>query len=229
MGVIDTILEDSPALCWPLDDPTSSAVQDVSGNARPGTWPNGNGGVLLNQPAIVPNPSSKSMTFVGTGSSYYIARAYESGLNVGTGDFAFECWIKSTSNLGNWVQIGGRDSDDNGMQALYLHQTTGVVRFYVGGSALDGTVAVNDAKLHHLFVQRASGHAQIYVDGVLDIDTGGFTGNTDHSEAMHLGTLGGSYNSYNGGMCFWSYYMHALTADRIAAHRDVALKGGGVL
>ncbi|MGA9531756.1 MAG: carboxypeptidase regulatory-like domain-containing protein, partial [Anaerolineales bacterium] len=123
-------------------------------------------------------------------------------VNVGSTDFTLEFWMKATpgendsvacSNAdGAWINgntVFDRDvygAGDHGDFAVSL--MNGRIAFGVNngtsGSTVCGTVNVADGGWHHIAVQRAinTGLLQIWVDGVLDSETSGPTGDISYRD-----------------------------------------------
>ena len=80
------------------------------------------------------------------------------------GDFEVEVEV-STTTTGTYGIIVGNINTDAHFLAL---SNTGKFRVNFGGSALEGTIIINDGKLHKCKVARISGVISIFVDGVLD-------------------------------------------------------------
>jgi hypothetical protein len=222
--LLSEVLADTPALLWKCDGSTvGAALTDDSGNGRNGSV----SGTLTpgpNQASIVPSQTTKSLGFNGTGASNYAFLAHDAGLDVGTGDFAIEFWCICNNGTGNYVQVLGRDDSASGNgQIVYLNNGDGHIRFYIGGTTTGSNNRLSDGRLHHVVVQRVSGHGQIYIDDVLEADTTGMTGNCDTGSAFRLGVVDGSFLTFNGTMQYVAYYTHGLAADRVHAHYAAGL------
>ena len=82
-----------------------------------------------------------------------------------SGDFEMEVEV-STTTTSTYNIIAGNSS--SGTTFLTL-ANTGVFRISIGsGTALNGTIAINDGKLHKCKVVRVSGVVSMFVDGVAD-------------------------------------------------------------
>ena len=80
------------------------------------------------------------------------------------GDFEIEFEF-STTTTGTYGIIIGSTTSQSDFLAL---GSTGRVRVQFGGSSLNGTILINDGKLHKCKVARISGVISVFVDGVLD-------------------------------------------------------------
>jgi hypothetical protein len=226
-GVIAEMLKDSPALLWPCDGKTSAAaVKDISGNGRDGSM---QGTITGPSAPILPGSVMGSLGFGGTGNNDYIHRAYEAGLDVGTGDFAWEFWCVCTNGTSNYVEICGRDNDSAGKNLVRLHTGDGNVEFWIGGSHTGSNNPLSDGKLHHLVCQRVGTHGQIYLDNVLEADTAGMSGDSNHASDVRLGTIDGTLLSLVGNVGPFAYYTASLSASRVAAHYAAGHREGVIV
>jgi hypothetical protein len=144
--------------------------------------------------------------------------------NVGAGDFTVEGWVKSTTpgttacspGKDNWIY--GRiviDQDVNGAGDFGDYGVSifsgGVVAFGVAvgstGNGLCGKTSVTDGAWHHVACTRnaATGQLRIFVDGKLDAEGSGPTGNASYragrtggSEADRFLTFGGEKHAFEG-------------------------------
>jgi len=116
-----------------------------------------------------------------------------SGFSVGTGNFTWAFWFKSSIANNDKFIIEGRAAWGT------LHITTGgynspagVIR-YVGSSTILGSTVLNDDNWHHIAIVRNSGMVTIFLDGVSD---GSGTDTKNYSSG--LGTWYIGKNSYGG-------------------------------
>ena len=95
-------------------------------------------------------------------------------LDMGTGDFTFECWVRAAESSGEYAGIFGMFNYDNAGLLIQL-SNTGKLRI-VNPTAIDqsgSTVIVpQDGTMgswHHIAVERSSGTIKGYVNGVEEI------------------------------------------------------------
>lgn len=223
MTLLSEILADTPELVWKCDGATALlALVDSSGNSWDGDE---NGTLIPNQDSIIPLLSEKSLGFPGTGSDY--ARLdYDSAFDVGTGDFAIEFWCKCSNSSSNYIEMFCRDDVASGNgQIIYLNITTGTLRFWIGGTVLNGATRINDDIVHHIVIERTSGVVTGYVDGVPDF-SGAAAGNSNTSSDIRLGIATGDYNEFAGEIQYFAYYTHGLSEDRV---QERYTQGTGVI
>jgi len=159
---------------------------DISGTTAYDRSGQGNNGTLTNGPKPTIGKAGQALSFDGVDD--YFQAPYLSAMDFGTGDFTISSWVKS-SYLVDYQTILNRDNADlgNGI-IMYLYHTSGVVRVWVGGTALDGTINAADGRWHNVVLRRTSGVIYIYVDGVLDVQTSA-AGNVNNSnnDAVRIG------------------------------------------
>jgi hypothetical protein len=211
------IAADTPALWWELEDAVGTTTPvDSSGNGRDATV-QGTVSPGFGQPHIAANLGT-CLGLNGTGNNNYLGRVYEAGLDVGTGDFAFEFIIQCDNDLSNYVEVFSRDQGVSGNgQLLYLQTGTGAVRTWIGGQVLVGTQRLSDNNRHHVVISRTSGVVTVYVDTAVDASAT-MAGNTDRNSDVLLGVTSAAYATYHGDISHFIYYKHGLTAARVAAH-----------
>jgi len=116
--------------------------------------------------------------YVDGASSDYLYIPDSDDLDMGTGDFSFECWLKSVSHAGtstpntmgiisSWSYAAGG--------ILIQSRNTGPLRIVIplsGGGYLDvvGTTNLLDT-WNHIAVERSSGTLKGYVNGIEEIST----------------------------------------------------------
>ena len=217
------VLQDAPAVFWPMEDAASSGtVRDYSGNGRDGTVVNA---FTQGATPIIP-VASASADFPGTGDNF-VERANDSGLDVGTGDFAFEGWLLSSYGNGNYMQVWGRDPAASNGMVFYLNTGDGRPRPYIGGTGYNmGSVDLSDGVLHHVVQQRRAGVMEVWVDGRL---LSGSTSNAYDSDVagsrnLRVGTHDGGYKELEGQLSMFAYYTDSLDPWRIAAHYVTGLQ-----
>ena len=95
-------------------------------------------------------------------------------LDIGTGDFAFECWVRAAESSGEYAGIFGPYDYDNAGVTIQL-SNTGKLRV-VNPTAIDqegSTVIIPQdgtmGEWHHIAVERSSGTIKGYVNGIEEI------------------------------------------------------------
>ena len=112
-----------------------------------------------------------SVYFDGT-SNNWLAVADSDDLNVGTGDFTLECFIKPESGgTGGYGGIFGSHAYNNAMVQMQM-SNGGVLRF-VNPSAIAaaGSTDMRDGQWHHIAMCRQGSTLRGFVDGVQEIST----------------------------------------------------------
>lgn len=106
------------------------------------------------------------------GSSYLISPdwTYGSPWAFGTGDIAFEAWVRY-SELNTGTVIGQMDEADRGWRLSYSSLSAGFLNCEFSAPSMDfnwasSTVPIILGEWHHIRCERVDGVASIYVDGV---------------------------------------------------------------
>lgn len=153
-------------------------------------------------------------------------------LDVGTGDFTIEAWVKATANDerviiakrttsgGYWQVTVSDDSNHAGEIRANVFDGTTLRQAY--GPAL----RVDDGNWHHVVVtfDRDVG-ITIYVDGVARSTAGAFTGDASNTGALVIGK-GSGYPNYRGVLDEVALYPSLLSPARIQAHAQAAASTG---
>ena len=138
------------------------------------------------------NPSSQSFSpYAAQGYSLqldgndYITPGFND--NFGTGDFTFECWVKTT--VGGIIM--GQYDGGSQMEAFEIITTTGIMASHTdsGTEGAAGTKDLRDNLWHHLVWERHSGTYYYYADGVLQ-DSRANTENGTQSSGWYIGRHG---------------------------------------
>ncbi len=121
-----------------------------------------------------------------TGSASYFATDNTSV--IGTGDFTWEAWVKTTNTSGTlWMKYNG------GNQADGISLTAGVVRTHlnVGLDPTTGSINIADGNWHYIVVERYNGTLKTFVDGTQDSSTSN-SENASRTGAWFIAKFGNS-------------------------------------
>jgi hypothetical protein len=103
-----------------------------------------------------------SAYFDGTG-DYLLTASSLAPLQMGTGDFTVEAFIRPTSSVASYRTLIGLTTTDN--ETLYI--LSGQLRWYISGTAA-GTIAVDT--WYHVAASREGTSLRVFIDGTL-VDT----------------------------------------------------------
>ena len=107
------------------------------------------------------------------GTTDYLSFADSTDWDFGTNDFTVDFWMNTTNKT---VQLNSRCTVTNGAGlgttfAIRIHEVSGAMLFVIGGSGINGTIAVDDGNWHHVALVRSGTTAVLYIDGVLDVSS----------------------------------------------------------
>ena len=138
------------------------------------------------------------------GSGDYLSVADHTSLDLGTGDFTLEAWIRMGSTSGNQIIFERYTSGNNGSFQLYYRGTGNSLTFW---TQADGVIAQDPSSStikantwHHVVAARESGTVKLYVDGS-QVASASCTTNFDSTLSLTVGaqaTTGTNY--FNGYM-----------------------------
>lgn len=227
MSLYQQVMKDSPAVYWQFQESVDGAsCADSSGNGRNGVE-QGTGASLAST-GIVPG---HHYSYVNVGDGYWAsnANATDTNLDVGTGDFTVEFWLKINNSTANYTELMSRDAGATGNGLLLLANiTTGGPRFWCGGTVLNGPTRLNDDRLHHVVARRIAGTAAVLVDGVSDV-SGAAAGSTDvANRPLRCGVNAGLYPRPLGRFAHFAYYKTGLSDARVRVHYEAGIRGGVV-
>jgi hypothetical protein len=119
--------------------------------------------------------------------------------NVGTGDFTFECWLKTDGAQGGLVGIFDHHRS-SGMGTFHI-DTSGYLKMMGQPGTLTSTASVVDGNWHHVAFSRTSGTGYLFKDGT-QVATGSMGGSCGNSTSLKVGAtdLGGYGGA--GDQCF---------------------------
>lgn len=172
----------------------------AEGNAEDATGLSGT--ALLNGTKFAPGKVGQAFNFDGS-ASYLTVPAQ--GLNIGTGDFTLEGWIK-TSSTRDYQTICSFDTYN---PAIYV-QGSGTLQIY---PFTPSTNVFNDGQFHHFAVVRASGRVTYYKDGAADITVA--VGVALNAQNVYLGWDRYGSDLFPGLIDELSFYNRALTAGEL--------------
>jgi hypothetical protein len=214
------VLTDTPIVYWKLEDPsgtTSPVADSSSGGTRTGTV---NGTVTPGFGDTAIFPSLGTALGLSGGGSNYVYRSTDSVWDFGTGDFAVEFVVIDNNSLSNYSELFGIDDVASGVGLdLYVNQTTGTLRLWCGGTAMNGSISIVDGDPHLITITRESGVVKFYVDGVLDASST-MAGSLRTAQALRVGVVSNAYPSLIGEIGHFSLYAHSLSAARVDVHAE---------
>ena len=130
-------------------------------------------GVLENSPQFDAN-NAGSILFDGTNDRIDFS-SYSSLFDFGTDNFSIGAFIKSTSSpLGQYRCIFFHHYNPGFVLLTMIH--SGVARFWLGGTVLNGNTNILDNEWKHVFVTRNGATLTIYVKGAFDNSSTAFSG-----------------------------------------------------
>jgi hypothetical protein len=221
------VLADNPRGYWRLGETAGTLAADFGSGHNTGTY---TGGALLGQAGPLVGDPDKAVRFDGVNDLVDFGDPADGSLDLGTGNFAVEFWLKTSSNSQNYSVIGKQTSG----ASWNILTTTGAA----GSSTLgklratfsDGSttrqlyspVRVDDNNWHHVVVSfvRATG-MEMYIDGARTSQNAPLTGSLSNSTPMQVGKVTG-YAFFNGTIDDVALYPTALTQARVSAHLAAA-------
>lgn len=203
------VVRDSAKLFLPLGETIGTRALNILGESA-----NYIGSPVLSVNG--PNPNTVGGITL-EGNPDYVRQLHSATLDVGTGEFTHECWLRGTYK-GALVALLGRDHNATGNGQLVYITTDGYPRIFTGGTATTGTVDVMDGQPHHLVYCRRAGRHELWVDGVRNIDAAA-AGSTNVTGELRIGVADGSSAGYwQGDISDYAYYDYALTSTQISQH-----------
>lgn len=140
---------------WTLDRGFGSSALDSSGNQQ-GT-------------VAISNCSWQKDSLVFNGKDSFLTAQSYKGIS-GAADRTCSIWIKTSSTQLNSGLIAWGDPVKSGAKHV-LRLSSGKARFEVVGDGIDGNIAVNDGKWHHIALTVKNSFATIFIDGKKDISS----------------------------------------------------------
>ena len=131
--------------------------------------------------------TARSVDFDGSGD--YLTTVSNSDLEMGSGDFTIEAWVKPTDTSNNWNCIFTATHN------LQLTFKEGAFRFYTQGIGLDSGEIYDTGQWYHVAVTRSGTKFRLFVNGLLKSE--GTTSNAIPSLSGVLPTIGAKNVSGN--------------------------------
>ena len=182
---------------WPLDETSGTTAKDLAGVPNNGTHVNG--------PTPTPGKVAGALRFDGVDDHVRVPDHAE--LNVGTGNFTLDAWVRTTASSGVVVLVDKRSGPTPLGYSLFLangrlgfQMANGVGSSTCAPTPTPGVACVNyvatapnvaDGQWHHVaaVVDRANATSgvRLYVDGVQVFAGAPLTGNLDNTSDLYLG------------------------------------------
>ena len=193
MSYKNTQLARNPVAFWTFSDLTDSGPNGLNLTA--------NGSPTFGVPSLLAGDTSTAVSLPGGNVGFNLPDS--SLLNIGTGDFGFEIWLK-TSDTSNQVLLAIGASD-------YL----GIIN---GKASYDGSPnpkAVTDGAVHQFAITRTAGSMQAYCDGSTNGDAFESSGDLGKIGAIGRFPAYGAL-AFHGVMQYASFFNRALTPSEIS-------------
>lgn len=207
-----TVLADTPAGYWRLDETSGTTAADSSGNARDGTY--------INAPTL----SSAGATLNGTTQRIEIASTVFDAIGNASQDYTLEIAISGTSGSSP-LAIFDKTNISGSADWNLLAQVSGNAHFQIyDGSTNPICIGgnINSGAEFYLAVVRDCTAAQVrlYVNGALAQQTAASaTLDCDNTRNLTIGARQGGTDRFYAGKVFRAAaYLTALSGARIAAH-----------
>ncbi|MFZ2725075.1 MAG: LamG domain-containing protein [Methylococcaceae bacterium] len=186
-----------------------------------------NNGILKNGATFTQGMVGKAFS-LNDNTSAFVSIPNSTSLNVGTGDFSMEAWVKSNARKDIATIMDKRDPK-NGFVGYHWYLSyrgfAGLQIVIPNGASLtiDSTVFIPDGKFHHLAVtvkRDSKTGLKFYVDGALvnTYDPTTVQGNLDNTTSFLIGGHhSDSWRTFNGAIDEFSFYKRELSDAEIAA------------
>jgi PKD repeat protein len=217
-----TVASDQPDLYWRLDESAvGTTAADSTQSSNNGAY---QGGVAKGAAGVIPGYSGTAATFNGQDGA---VTGQNSVTNPTT--YSLESWFKTTTTRGG--KIIGFGNSNTGLSGNYdrhvYMQDDGTLAFGVWTGQTNliiSPVAYNDGKWHHMVAEQSTDGMKLYVDGAM-VGTNPQTQAQEYSGYWRIGgdtTWGSSSPYFDGTIDEVAVYSKALSADRVAAHYNLA-------
>ena len=209
------VLDDSPAIYWPMDEAGGTVITDISGNDRHGTV---NGVPTFAQAGLLADDAGGSMLF--DANTEFISRAYNATI-MGQANFpiTLELWIRlnTSTEIGvlqrsQTIQVIGRNDSARWVVA-------GGTSSYIGSFWATATI------YHYVLILRPTQYV-VYINNVLMKTSavgswGAFTAQLEIGRALNPHTS--IINTLKGRAAHAALYTGELGVARIAAHYNIGI------
>ena len=136
------------------------------------------------------------------GSGDYLSVPDDASLDLGTGDFTLEAWVRMDSTSGNRIIFERYTSGNNGSFQLYYRDIGKSIAFWtVAGGVIAQDPSSSTIKVgfwHHIVATRESGTLKLYVDGS-QVASASCTTNFDSTLSLAVGAQVSTGSNYFGG------------------------------
>jgi hypothetical protein len=224
----DLILSDSPVGYWRFSETSGTTATDLSVTALDGTY---EGNYTLGRNSSIFGDSDKSITLDGSTGAISTA-----AIDLGN-RFTFETWIKvDVTATDTQTVFGNRSNSGSGDGfTIYVNNWNTTDRA-VGISSGDGTIgsgvqtaanALSFGSWRHIAitVNRTSGTAQIYINGINKTGPGTLLTNFKTNASLFIGRRSNGFLYYKGGLDEMAIYNYELTSAQITEHYQTGLNG----
>ncbi len=220
---------------WPMDELLGNTVQDMVGDNDGTTQVGGVDGPVFSKEGVVAGAHFFNST---VGSERYVSVPDDPSLDVGSGDFSIDAWIKTGSSVETQFIVDKREAGpgyrgyalyvDTGGELVFqfANATSGATNFSTSGADLA------DGNWHFVAVtvdRNSSTGGTLYVDNQTPtvFDTSGANGSLNSTSRLTLGyrALGATAGYFVGRIDEVQLYERALTADEIESIRDAGGDG----
>ncbi|MEC5180616.1 PKD domain-containing protein [Arthrobacter sp. CG_A4] len=215
------VTSDQPDLYWRLDESAGTVAVDSTQSQNNGGY---QGGIAKGATGVVPGYSGTAAAFDGQDG---VIASQNSVTNPTT--YSLESWFKTTTTRGG--KIIGFGNSNTGLSGNYdrhvYMQDDGTLAFGVWTgqpNLIVSPVAYNDGRWHHMVAEQSSDGMKLYVDGGV-VGTNPQTQAQDYSGYWRIGgdtTWNSSSPYFDGILDEVAVYSRTMTADRIAAHYNLA-------
>lgn len=133
---------------------------------------------------------TSSGLFDGTG-DYLTVMDANNDLDLGTGDFTIECWVRFNTISGQNI-IDFRTANPSVTPTIMLDNTTGKILYYVNGATkITGTTSPVVGVWYHIAASKNSGYTKLFINGVQEGLT--YTDTNDYIPVTTI-KIGAAYN-----------------------------------
>jgi hypothetical protein len=157
--------------------------------------------------------NANSGSFVFDGTNDYVEFLPSSIFNLGTGDFTFLAWHKTTNKSGYSTILSIDDGNGTGI-IFYTTIGSGVFRNWVAGQARNGNIDICTGIWNLVALTRSSGNCTQFVNGVSDVTFSAAGSLSVSGRSLFVGKILNELY-YNGNISQVQIYNRALTSTEI--------------